>query len=102
MSSIIFALFAPHHSVLAGHPAVPAIPPTNATAAALSGDALLATVSDLVRKAAEGEGEGWDALGMIFRIGGVSVLVSAWICFRMTRERERDKTARRRGGGGGL
>lgn len=107
LSSIIFAFLAPHHSVLSAHPA-PATPAavnvTSAAPAGLSGEAVLEIVTDLARRAAEAAvgdasaARGWDALGMIFRIGGVSALVSAWICWKMTRERDGAARAQRRVG----
>ncbi|POY73600.1 hypothetical protein BMF94_3133 [Rhodotorula taiwanensis] len=115
-SSIIFALFAPHHSVL-GH-AAPV--PAPASPSSSSSDATLAaieafTADDLDRRhlvlrglaafgkafveprnhavpradpddSLPGASAGWDALGLIFRLGGISAAVSAWVCYRMWRE----------------
>ncbi|BGP15080.1 hypothetical protein JCM10213_002775 [Rhodosporidiobolus nylandii] len=117
LSSIIFALFAPHHSVIsagAHHGAGVASPKdsSNSTlpSSSTSGDAgddedelrtarlavrALARVGEaMMRRQDEGEtvpgeGGGWDALGLIFRIGGVSACVSTYICFRMWRDRQR-------------
>ncbi|GAA5855584.1 hypothetical protein JCM9279_002989 [Rhodotorula babjevae] len=127
LSSIIFALLAPHHSVLGHH--------TPAHHSASSDTGLVGGVGDeqdgfvdlgegefgddgrrrnlvvravrvvggaigeafaaKVRRQEVGDGEvelppggeaGWDALGLIFRVGGVAAACSAYICFRMWRE----------------
>ncbi|GAA5961763.1 hypothetical protein JCM21900_000753 [Sporobolomyces salmonicolor] len=101
LSSIIFAFFAPHHSVLGPH----APPPASATSAANSTTLLeearwrraaavatgLGTLATRQDEAIEGSGGGWDALGLIFRIGGVSAAVSTYICYKMWRDRERER-----------
>lgn len=118
LASIIFAIFAPQHSVL-GHPA--AVPPAASDPSASGSGATLASIEEYAtddldkrsrlvlrglaafgrafvehkRQEVEddpdaltpGGAAGWDALGMIFRIGGVSAAVSAWICYKMWRER---------------
>ncbi|BGP39227.1 hypothetical protein JCM10449v2_003165 [Rhodotorula kratochvilovae] len=119
LSSIIFALFAPQHTVL-GHQPVVHHPPALGNGTTASIDALdsLAEADDgrerglavrvvravggavgqafaaKVRRQADGGEElppggeaGWDALGLIFRVGGVAAACSAYICFRMWRER---------------
>ncbi|GJN89623.1 hypothetical protein Rhopal_002610-T1 [Rhodotorula paludigena] len=111
LSSIIFALFAPHHSVLGHH--APPKNPANSTMSPLGdlaeedevrslavravrvvggaiGEAFLARrqeQDDVLDEATPGAAGGWDALGMIFRIGGISAAFSAYICFRMWRDR---------------
>ncbi|GAA5987039.1 hypothetical protein JCM10908_001002 [Rhodotorula pacifica] len=125
LASIIFAIFAPHHSVLGHHTAVPAPP---STAPPSGSDSLLASIEEYAQDDLErrhlilrglaafgrafvehkrqeagtdqdeltpGGAAGWDALGMIFRIGGISAAVSAWICYRMWREKvSADRRAR--------
>ncbi|GAA5822156.1 hypothetical protein JCM11251_004876 [Rhodosporidiobolus azoricus] len=136
ISSLIFALLAPHHSVIghagshsgAGvktpHPGLS----LNSTLSAAAGgadeaafgaslDRLGAGEDDEYRSARmvvralarvgeafvavrrqeteeggaddSGEGGGWDALGLIFRLGGVSALFSTYIAYRMWRDRQR-------------
>ncbi|KWU47353.1 hypothetical protein RHOSPDRAFT_6124, partial [Rhodotorula sp. JG-1b] len=118
LASIIFAIFAPQHSVL-GHPA--AVPPAASDPSASGSEATLASIEEYATDDLDKRGRlvlrglaafgrafvehkrqevkddpdaltpggaaGWDALGMIFRIGGVSAAVSAWICYKMWRER---------------
>ncbi|KAI5475906.1 MFS transporter, sucrose transport protein [Pseudohyphozyma bogoriensis] len=91
LSALIFALFAPQHSVAgAGHAL-----PTNETMI----DALPDITRTLLRRAEDSSAGGWDALGMIFRIGGISAAISAVLCWKMTRERDRERTRRIRGTG---
>lgn len=86
LSSIIFAIFAPEHSVLVP-PVV--LPPSTATAGVLK------EAIELVARQQIEATKSWDALGLIFRIGGVSAAVSTWLCWRMMREWERDRIRRR-------
>lgn len=95
LSSIIFALFAPHHSVLGHH--APPKNPANSTTSPLGdlaeedevrslavrvvrvvggtiGEAFLARrqeQEDVLDEATPGAAGGWDALGMIFRCDSV-------------------------------
>ncbi|GAA6004844.1 hypothetical protein JCM10207_008425 [Rhodosporidiobolus poonsookiae] len=104
LSSIIFALFAPHHSVIAGHGAVST--PSASTPNTSSNDdgdeyrnarllvrAAARLGATMMERRAEGQPAGaeggWDALGLIFRIGGISAICSTYICFRMWRDRQR-------------
>ncbi|GAA5866002.1 hypothetical protein JCM3774_005554 [Rhodotorula dairenensis] len=120
LASIIFALFAPNHSVLGHHPAAAVTPPSTGLDGPLSGSdsTLSASLEEyaaddldkarhlalrglaafgrvfIERRGQEpedgptpGGAAGWDALGMIFRIGGISAAVSAWICYKMWREK---------------
>ncbi|GAA5902876.1 hypothetical protein JCM6882_009150 [Rhodosporidiobolus microsporus] len=136
LSSLIFAVLAPHHSVI-GHAgshsgAGVKVPPlhtglgSNSTAlapgeggglsAALdrlgAGDGdedeyraarlvvrALARVGEafvaVERQEGDGEGDdsggggGWDALGLIFRLGGISALFSTYVAYRMWRDHRR-------------
>ncbi|GAA6037771.1 hypothetical protein JCM8097_005026 [Rhodosporidiobolus ruineniae] len=136
LSSIIFALLAPHHSVLGSgshassgvsHPKTPLGPSSNSTTPlAPAGEAeayaqdvdqedyrvvLVRGVGRLAlrglarfgeamverRQERGGAGEegpagasgGWDALGLIFRLGGISAIFSTYVCFRLWRDRQR-------------
>lgn len=119
LSSIIFAILAPNHSVIhtpAHSPATPAPPPPPpVNLSTVLNDRLgdyvrLAIRSELNR---DGQGNssmsalsssgnddgGWDALGLVFRIGGIAAFWSAWVCFRMARDlarqRQRDRERQR-------
>ncbi|GAA5916357.1 hypothetical protein JCM8208_005313, partial [Rhodotorula glutinis] len=126
LSSIIFALLAPHHSVLGHHtPAhhsassdtglVGGVGGSNdeedgfgdlgesdarrrnlvVRAVRVVGGAIGEAFAAKVQRQDEGDGEvelppggeaGWDALGLIFRVGGVAAACSAYICFAIWRE----------------
>ncbi|EGU12923.1 hypothetical protein RTG_00964 [Rhodotorula toruloides ATCC 204091] len=124
LSSIIFAILAPHHSVLPAHHTTIAPPNTNLTTAA-NPSSTIASIDDIdavgtnefaslaVRAVAAvgrafverrqeagedlppGGQAGWDAIGLIFRIGGISAAFSTYICFQMWRDKVRaEKRAR--------
>ncbi|KAK4056571.1 hypothetical protein OIO90_002419 [Microbotryomycetes sp. JL221] len=95
LSSLIFALFAPHHTVVGHGPrplspvAAPALPTplssdVTSTVIEAATDALVRVVAR--ESDSRAKGTGWDALGMVFRIGGVSAFVSCWFCWRLVRE----------------
>ncbi|GAA5878440.1 hypothetical protein JCM8547_006582 [Rhodosporidiobolus lusitaniae] len=121
LSSIIFALLAPHHSVVgagahhgagvtllkgsanstsslastAGSDSAPSFTEGDADeyrAARVVVRALAGVGEAMMGKRQEGpagSGAGWDALGLIFRIGGISAIFSTYIAFRMWREKQR-------------
>ncbi|KAG8871456.1 hypothetical protein FRB98_000773, partial [Tulasnella sp. 332] len=80
LSSILFALLEPEHSVLdqghAGHPAAGNIPSKNVTDIAAAA-AMAAPKFLLTREApVEAEATGADSIGIIFRVGGVSAAIA--------------------------
>lgn len=62
LSSIIFAVLAPHHNVLAGSHALTTEAVKDSTSALLDGVDIRAVAQEVVTAAQD-----WDALGMIFR-----------------------------------
>lgn len=91
LSAILFALLEPGHSVLdqghAGHPAAGNIPSKNVTNIAVA--AVAAVSSPALRLAREAPVEaaaaGWDSIGIIFRVGGVSAAIAGVLCWRLAR-----------------
>ncbi|GAA6058853.1 hypothetical protein JCM10212_002797 [Sporobolomyces blumeae] len=112
LSSIIFAILDPNRSVLA-HDSSPSR--TSSASSTTSVDnpldaGIVDTVArhvvevgwDVLRarqdsSSSEADREGFDSLGLIFQIGGLSAAVSTWICFKMWRDREREDRRRIRG-----
>ncbi|KAK4055714.1 hypothetical protein OIV83_000260 [Microbotryomycetes sp. JL201] len=104
LSSLIFALFAPHHTVI-GHGPKPISPvlesPLSSDNSSISNlNNVVNSIVDesfklLVRQFESDEnasvdienGQGWDALGMVFRIGGLSALASTWFCWKLVKSR---------------
>ncbi|KDE07787.1 hypothetical protein MVLG_01886 [Microbotryum lychnidis-dioicae p1A1 Lamole] len=122
LSSIIFALFAPHQPIIhhggsTTHPIIPADPGTVSPDDPLSGEggelgerlirrAVWATLNHLVpllTRASDETPTGddpplerqYDPLGMIFQFGGFMALISAYLAWKMTRHwNEREREAR--------
>lgn len=104
LSSVIFWLMEPSKSLPTHHPGSVPVPDTNTTVAigAIANSSVLedtasATIEvagQVVKRAAElvsREGvdvdvSSPDAVGLIFRIGGVSAAVGGWICWRLARD----------------
>ncbi|KAM0755997.1 hypothetical protein T439DRAFT_320688 [Meredithblackwellia eburnea MCA 4105] len=89
LSALIFAIFAPHQSVLGGgHGGGGTLQPPPATESGGDEGDLVPILRLALRAVAE-QVEDWDAVGMVFRVGGISAAVSCYICWRMTMERSR-------------
>ncbi|OXG19816.1 solute carrier family 45, member 1/2/4 [Cryptococcus neoformans Ze90-1] len=104
LSSVIFWLMEPSKSLPTHHPGSVPVPDTNTTVAigAIANSSVLedtasATIEvagQVVKRAAElvsREGvdvdvSSPDAVGLIFRIGGVSAAIGGWICWRLARD----------------
>ncbi|KAG8986953.1 hypothetical protein FRB94_003800 [Tulasnella sp. JGI-2019a] len=90
LSSILFALLEPEHSVLdqghAGHPAAGNIPAAkNATDIAAAAVAAVSSRTLLLVRDAPVEAAGSDSIGIIFRVGGVSAAIAGLLCWRLSR-----------------
>lgn len=88
MSSIIFAMMEPAKTVLDQYSS-PTVPVTGDTGTVEGDGVVEAGVSMIVRMikregGVEGGGSS-DAVGLIFRIGGVSAAVGAFVCMRLAR-----------------
>ncbi|KAM0788744.1 hypothetical protein ACM66B_002836 [Microbotryomycetes sp. NB124-2] len=97
LSSLIFAIFAPHHTVI-GHGPKPVSPIAEPPPISFeNATSIVETIVDegfkfVVRQSdsdrtEEASEQGWDALGLVFRIGGLSALVSTWFCWKLVRSR---------------
>ncbi|GAA5990989.1 hypothetical protein JCM11641_007730 [Rhodosporidiobolus odoratus] len=125
LSSIIFALLAPHHSVLSAgshHGAgvtTPKDPAGTSNSTTLLGEddeyrtmrlavrALVTLGEAMMEKRQEEEADlpgggegGWDALGLIFRLGGISACASTYVCYKMWRDQQRAQERQRAVGRG--
>ncbi|WWC93308.1 hypothetical protein V866_000142 [Kwoniella sp. B9012] len=101
LSSIIFYLMEPEKGLPAHHPHT-TIPLTgNVTDSSTVTEGLEGVVAglgeDVVKRLIVGRAEGMveggspDAVGLIFRIGGVSAAIGGWICWRLSRDWARGK-----------
>ncbi|WVQ68534.1 uncharacterized protein L199_006742 [Kwoniella botswanensis] len=101
LSSIIFYLMEPEKGLPAHHPHT-TIPLTgNVTAPSTITEGLEGVVvglgEEMVKRLIVGRAEGMveggspDAVGLIFRIGGVSAAIGGWICWRLSRDWARGK-----------
>jgi len=78
LSSILFAIFEPDKSVI-HHGSAHAI--GNSTSTVVHDTAI-----SLIREAGDDNGQRFDSIGFIFRIGGVSAGIACVICWRLARE----------------
>ncbi|KAL1743634.1 major facilitator superfamily domain-containing protein [Schizophyllum fasciatum] len=91
LSSIIFAIFDPHQSVLhGGHGGVPMHNTTTAEAgddAAAGGDLTFRTSQEFALRAEDdSDAGGTNSVVYIFRIGGFSAIIAAVLCWRLARD----------------
>ncbi|XAO26016.1 hypothetical protein I312_104849 [Cryptococcus bacillisporus CA1280] len=103
LSSVIFWLMEPSKSLPTHHPGSVPVPDTNATAAAVianfsvpedvasatmevAGQVAKRVVELVSREGVDVDVSSPDAVGLIFRIGGVSAAVGGWICWRLARD----------------
>ncbi|WVQ72696.1 hypothetical protein IAR50_002256 [Cryptococcus sp. DSM 104548] len=87
LSAVIFWLMEPDRTLPAHHPG--AVPVTNTTALVEAEDVVGQAIKrglDIWKREIEPEVSSPDAVGLIFRIGGISAAVGGWICWRMARD----------------
>ncbi|ODN77750.1 hypothetical protein L202_04886, partial [Cryptococcus amylolentus CBS 6039] len=92
LSAVIFWLMEPDRTLPVHHPGT--VPMTNTTAAAEVEDAvgeILKRGLDAWKREIEPEVSSSDAVGLIFRIGGVSAAIGGWICWKMARDWKKGK-----------
>lgn len=103
LSSVIFWLMEPSKSLPTHHPGSVPVTDTNATTAAVianfsvpenaasvtmdvAGQVAKRVVELVSREGVDADVSSPDAVGLIFRIGGVSAAVGGWICWRLARD----------------